>query len=153
MIVFFLVVPYIGRLCFCKINQRCMLMFAIYLVYIRKLWRIKKLCPGRPHAELWAAYFYPQSGFFLYFPHQSLIRVFVQFYMTANSKPLIQLLVVHQQHFAFMDNIHRDDKINKLMNVTHGYQQFNLPIRFFKHSLKYFIMEKSEKILRMLTKI
>src|SRR5262245_36722301 len=61
-----------------------------------------------------------QPALFFDFPKQRLLRIFVQFNVAPQWKPLLELFMINQQDTVLVDHKRHNRKIHQLMNVGHG---------------------------------
>lgn len=74
------------------------------------------LCGRRAFADQ----FNFEAALFKCFAECGLLRVFIEFDMATNRKPLVELSMVHQEDLAGMDNKDSDCEIDLVMNMRHG---------------------------------
>jgi hypothetical protein len=61
-----------------------------------------------------------EAAFLARLTQRGLLRVFVQFDVSAERQPLVELAMVDQQDFAVMNDEDGDREINLLVDVGHG---------------------------------
>ena len=61
----------------------------------------------------------PQAAFFLRLAQRGLLRVFVQFDVSAERKPFVELAMVNQQNLFVVNDKNGDGEINFFVEVGH----------------------------------
>src|ERR1039457_4320478 len=102
------------------VNQADVLVSFVDAVNVEKAWRDERSGAGRSRGRTLAKQFHVEAALLFRFTQRGLLRVFVQFNVSAKRQPLVQLAMVNQQNLFVVNNKDRDGEINFFVDVGHA---------------------------------
>ena len=87
---------------------------------VQKARRDERAGAGRSRGRTFAKQHDFESALFLRFAERRLLRVFVQFNVSAKRQPFVQLAMVDEQNFAVVNDEDGDGEINFFVDVGHA---------------------------------
>ena len=101
------------------IDHPDMLMRIGDMMNIKETWSDKSPRAVTSGRRPFAKQFHIKPAFLPGLPQCRLFRIFIQFHMSADRQPLIQLPMMNDQNFALVNNEDRHREINFFVNVRH----------------------------------